>query len=189
MTDLSCSLSASKCNPPTPRTTAKAIRRQLGLKSGRVNVEEVAAQLGVTVDEWRFRGRLQEFQVGNRICVAVGLSDRQRRRLIAHGLGHAVLHDGNVLSMSAEAVDKAEAEAECFAVHLLVDEIDQPADSSRLADYYGVPADLIETHVDPVGRRGQDSNRVAEPARPPPTVPTTPTTTTGWQGGHYDGAA
>ena len=100
----------------------KEIRRELGLR-GRVDAEEVANRLGLDVLMWSFQV-LQEMQVDGAIAVAKRLDASWRRWVIAHAIGHSILHPGNHLWMQehTQLGRRVEREAEEFAGALLVDE-------------------------------------------------------------------
>ena len=135
----------------TVRQKSSEIRARLGL-SGRVDVDWVARQLGIRIDERLFLGqKVNEITIGDRIAVRRQLGPRTRRWAIAHGIGHAVLHAGQgnhvFLNISGQSTDKLEREADEFAQHLLMD-IRQAlhkalGDSNQMAAYYGVPIEKV----------------------------------------------
>ena len=71
---------------------AAALRRKLGLH-GRVDAESVADILGLEVVTWPMEVQ-QELQMGRFIGVAERLDARWRRWVIAHAIGHRLLHTG-----------------------------------------------------------------------------------------------
>lgn len=129
----------------------KELRRELGLR-GRVDAEEVARHLGLEVWQWAFRV-LQEIQVDGVIGVAERLEPSWRRWVIAHAIGHWVLHPGNHLWMQehTQLGRRVEREAEEFAGGLLVDEseaLEQGlVETWDLAEHFGVPEELVRDHV------------------------------------------
>ena len=74
---------------------ALELRRKLGLH-GRVDAEAVANILGLDVVPWPMQVQ-EEIQMGRYIGVAERLDARWRRWVIAHGIGHWLLHPGNHL--------------------------------------------------------------------------------------------
>ena len=71
---------------------AVELRRKLGL-SGRVDAEGVANLLGLVVQPWPLKVQ-EEMQMGHFISVAERLDERWRRWVIAHAIGHRLLHTG-----------------------------------------------------------------------------------------------
>lgn len=129
----------------------KEIRRELGLR-GRVDAEEVANRLGLDVLTWSFQV-LQEMQIDGAIAVAKRLDASWRRWVIAHAIGHSILHPGNHLWMQehTQLGHRVEREAEEFAGALLVDESEaleeglvEPWD---LAEHFGVPEEMVCNHT------------------------------------------
>lgn len=142
------------------RGIAKAAKVVAALNlTGRVNLEQVIRAYGIKIDIIEFRGsNVQEITIGNRIAVRRGLSDRRRRWVIAHGIGHVLLHGkGNHvwLHMNDRRRDRdqEEIEAEAFAHKLLVGDMRVPinrlGEHSELAIYYGVPTEKVSSH--PIG--------------------------------------
>ncbi|MYE06924.1 MAG: ImmA/IrrE family metallo-endopeptidase [Chloroflexi bacterium] len=75
--------------------------------------------------------------------------------MIAHAIGHHLLHPGNHLRMRERGLlsDAVEREAEEFAGALLIDEretlglgISEPR---YVAEYFGVPEEMVRRHVLP----------------------------------------
>lgn len=129
----------------------RELRLELNLR-GRVDAEEVARRLGLEVCEWAFRV-LQEMQIDGVIAVANRLDASWRRWVIAHAIGHWVLHPGNHLWMQEHTLlgRRVEREAEEFAGALLVDESEalgqglfEPWD---LAEHFGVPEEMVRNHT------------------------------------------
>ena len=100
---------------------AEQLRRKLGL-SGRVDAEAVADILGLEVVLWPMEVQ-QEMQMGRFIGVAERLDVRWRRWVIAHAIGHRLLHSGNHLWIRDHTSlgSLYEREAEDFARALLMD--------------------------------------------------------------------
>ena len=126
---------------------AKALRQKLGLQ-GQVDVEAVANILGLTVFLWRLDS-LQELMVDDCIGVAERLAPVWRRWVIAHAVGHRVLHPGNHLWMRlhTDLGNKVEREAEDFAHALLMnaEEATQMGlvHAWEIAEYFGVPEEQV----------------------------------------------
>ncbi len=134
-----------------------ALRRQLGLQ-GQVDAEAVAASLGLIVRRWPF-AVLGEMRLGDYIAVANRLEPDWQRWVIAHAIGHRLLHPGNRLHVLlhpgnhlhvhglANLTDSFEHEADDFARALLVDDEEAIAErltrSSEVAEYFGVPDELV----------------------------------------------
>lgn len=126
---------------------AMDLRRKLGLR-GQVDVEAVANILGLTVLPLKL-GTLQELMVDDCVGVAVRLTPEWKRWVIAHAVGHRVLHPGNHLwmRMHTELGNRVEREAEDFAHALLIDP--REATQMRLvqvweiAEHFGVPAEQV----------------------------------------------
>ena len=128
--------------------SAKKLRTRLGLK-GRVNVESIAAQLGLHIDERVFLGsKVREITIDNGIAVEVRLGRRGRRWVIAHGIGHILLHGQHTnhvwLNLRNEPINRFEREAETFTYGLMLDYRQAlhkgPGENLDLATYCGIPA-------------------------------------------------
>ena len=122
-------------------------RRELGLR-GRVDAEAVAGHLGLEVFSWPFQV-LQELQIESSIAVAERLDASWRRWVVAHAIGHKLLHPGNHFWMYGRILlgHRVEQEAEEFAGALLVDEdeaLEQGLVHPReVAEYFGVPEEMV----------------------------------------------
>lgn len=126
---------------------AMGLRRKLGLR-GQVDAGAVANILGLTVFPLKL-STLQELMVDDCIGVADRLTSEWRRWVIAHAIGHKVLHPGNHLWMRMHTGlgGKVEREAEDFAHALLLD-AEEALDEGftevwEIAEYFGVPEELI----------------------------------------------
>ena len=73
----------------------RELRRNLGLR-GQVDVDAVANILGLEVVSWPFE-KLDEMMLGDVIGVSPRLDSRWRRWVVAHAMGHGLLHPGNHL--------------------------------------------------------------------------------------------
>lgn len=125
---------------------AKVLRRQLQLR-GRVDAEEVASILGMEVVPWPMRVQ-EEVQMGRYIGVAQRLDPPWRRWVIAHAIGHRLLHMGNHLWIRdhTRLGSLFEREAEDFARALLMD-VDEAMEEGlselwEVAEHFGVPEEM-----------------------------------------------
>lgn len=123
------------------------LRRRLGLR-GQVDAEAVANRMGLEVWTWPL-STLDEMLNEGSIAVAQRLGPGWRRWVIAHALGHQLLHPGNHLWMRAHTLlgNRVEREAEEFAGALLMDGREAAArglaGSWEVADYFGVPEEMV----------------------------------------------
>ncbi len=124
------------------------IRRALGLR-GQVDAEAVARVLGFSIER-RPLLVLEEMRVGDYIMVADRLEPWWQRWVVAHAIGHCVLHPGNHHWIRRHTDDLAHAferEAEDFAYGLLVDpaeEAEEGLNSSwEVAKHFGVPIEVL----------------------------------------------
>ncbi len=128
------------------RRKAEQLRRRLKL-SGRVDAEAVANILGLEVVPWPL-GVQEEMQMDRYIGVAERLGPRWRRWVIAHAVGHRLLHSGNHLWIRdhTNLSGLFEREAEDFARALLMDADEAMAEGLselwEVADHFGVPQEM-----------------------------------------------
>ena len=114
---------------------------------------------------------LQEMQAGGVIATARRLDAHWRRWVIAHAVGHHLLHPGNHLQMRRQGLpgDAVEREAEEFAGALLVDTreaFDLGLTGPReVAAYFGVPEEMVRLYVLPEPRVSGGTE--AHPTRAP----------------------
>lgn len=121
--------------------------------------EEIANILNITIIKKRFNStRTKGFYKkasGKKFIVVNSLLDEFSQKIvIAHELGHALLHSSKLTQYIREYTlfprGKVEIEANRFAAELLIDEkeIDKlylkELCLNQLANYYGVPVQLIE---------------------------------------------
>ena len=131
----------------------RALRQDLGLR-GRVDAEAVAVDLGLEVRLWPLEV-LMEMQMDCVVAVAERLDPEWRRWVIAHAIGHRLLHPGNhlVLSKHTDLTHRFEREAEDFAHALLIDEgealLEGLSHSWEVAEHFGVPDELIQLQRPP----------------------------------------
>ena len=125
---------------------AAALRRKLGLH-GRVDAETVANMVGLEVVPWPLEVQ-EEMQMGLYIGVAERLDPRWRRWVIAHAIGHRLLHSGNHLWIRDHTSLGGiyEREAEDFARALLMDVAEAMAQGLselwEVAEHFGVPEEM-----------------------------------------------
>ena len=130
------------------RAQRKAVdlRKKLGLH-GRVDAESVANMVGLEVVPWTLEVQ-QELQMGRFIGVAERLDARWRRWVIAHAIGHRLLHTGNHLWIRDHTSlgGLFEREAEDFARALLMDVAEAMAEGLselwEVAEHFGVPEEM-----------------------------------------------
>ena len=129
------------------QSRAVKLRQQLGLR-GQVDAEAVANLVGLVVKPWPLKVQ-EEIQMGHFIGVAERLSPRWRRWVIAHAVGHKLMHPGNHLWIRNHTGlgGRFEREAEDFARALLTD-ADEAAEAGlrevwEVADYFGVPQEMV----------------------------------------------
>lgn len=83
----------------------------------------IAEHENIDVLEQDLSGRLTELYFGDYIILNKKLTSSQKKRYLAHALGHHFLHAGNYLFFHENrtfANDKEESQAEEFAAHLLI---------------------------------------------------------------------
>lgn len=103
---------------------ARAIRRRYRLRRPG-DLDRVLAHQHLTVESWRFAGRVQEAIIGDVIGIAETVQDpRAVRELAAHALGHHLMHKGNQIGMLARGDDVVpwqwEQQAWAFAYELFM---------------------------------------------------------------------
>ena len=129
------------------QSRAVKLRQQLGLR-GQVDAEAVANMVGLVVKPWPLKVQ-EEIQMGHFIGVAERLDPQWRRWVIAHAVGHKLMHPGNHLWIRNHTGlgGRFEREAEDFARALLTD-ADEAAEAGlrevwEVADYFGVPQEMV----------------------------------------------
>lgn len=113
---------------------------RIAAKYGVDNLDTIAERLGVTVYDLLETGRLKELYLPNLKSIALrpGMPLHERRFVLAHGLGHHVLHregtardflmyhaagKGSSSPLDQSEFAKLENEADLFASYLLVPEV------------------------------------------------------------------
>jgi len=85
----------------------------------------IADELGICVLEEELTGRLREIYFGDSIVIRIDLSPEEKREVLAHALGHHLMHLGNPLAMQKRVYsfgNHHEHQADAFAACLLVPE-------------------------------------------------------------------
>ena len=103
------------------RTKAAELWREYGL-SAPVDLRRLTRALGLRVIEFPFRGRVKEAIIDGVIGVRPQLSRAEFRWLVAHAMGHHLLHVGTSFYLESwqwASRAKAERQAEEFAAWLL----------------------------------------------------------------------
>ncbi len=119
-----------------------------------VNMEDVLGKEGCEVVEWSFASPVREVKRGRWVGMAHGLDQPEARYLMAHALGHHLLHCGNQLwfrEWQQASTRRQEREADEFAAHILIPEGDLARvgtlDTWEIAERFGVPEELARRRV------------------------------------------
>lgn len=113
----------------------------------------VADKLGLAVLEEDLEGRLREVYFGDSIVIRRDLPSSEKRELVAHAIGHHLLHAGNHLSMQRRVYSFGnyhERQANVFAAYLLVaaeelvGALRTNASCSEIAEQFGVTEELAD---------------------------------------------
>jgi Zn-dependent peptidase ImmA (M78 family) len=87
------------------------------------DLDQIAQSLGLNVIPQKMEGRLREFYFSGSIVIREDLSNRELRELVAHAIGHHLLHAGNHLAMQKRIYSFGnyhEKQANVFAACLLM---------------------------------------------------------------------
>lgn len=87
------------------------------------DLDQIAESLGLNVIPQKMEGRLREFYFRGSIVISADLSPREKRELVAHAIGHHLLHAGNHLAMQKRIYSFGnyhEKQANVFAACLLM---------------------------------------------------------------------
>ena len=87
------------------------------------DLDSITESLGLNVIPQKMEGRLREFYFSGSIVISESLSNRERRELVAHAIGHHLLHAGNHLAMQKRIYSFGnyhEKQANVFAACLLL---------------------------------------------------------------------
>lgn len=130
---------------------AEEIRREYG-----TDLDTIAESLGLSVIGEKLEGRLTEFYVPGSIVVNSELSNRKKRELVAHAIGHHLLHAGNHLAMQKRIYSFGnyhEKQANVFAACLLMPHAELSrfiSDRSRIdeiANHFQVQEELVRLRL------------------------------------------
>lgn len=133
-------------------------------KANRINdnfgtdLDAVTDSLGLVVIYEKLAGRLREVYIreSDSIVIRSDLSNREKRELVAHAIGHHLLHAGNHLSMQKRIYSFGnyhEKQADVFAACLLIplsSLMRLMADRSRIdeiAEYFQVREELVQLRL------------------------------------------
>jgi len=131
---------------------ARQLHRRYPGISFPVDMETLALAEGCEVIDWPFLKPVKEVKQGRFIGLAEHLDEKERRYLIAHAMGHHLLHVGNQLSFwQKTTLHKTEREAEECAAHILMPEEELARVSDlpfwEIAEHFGVPEELVGKRV------------------------------------------
>lgn len=120
------------------------------------DLDEIAESLGLSVIPEKLEGRLTEFYVPGSIVINEKLSEEQKRELVAHAIGHHLLHAGNHLAMQKRIYSFGnyhEKQANVFAACLLMPLRDLARFISgrsridEIAEYFQVREELVRLRL------------------------------------------
>jgi Zn-dependent peptidase ImmA (M78 family) len=134
---------------------AKELHRQHpGLSRPPVDVEKLAEDEGLEWMHWPFKGSVVEAKQGRYIGIAEQVEGAQQRYLIAHALGHHLMHAGNQLSFYHQQfgiLGREECEADTCAAHILIPEEELEKlgylEVWEIAEHFDVPEELARQRV------------------------------------------
>ena len=114
-----------------------------------LDMEWLAGVEGCECINWPFIEPVKEVKQGNWIGIARGLGLPERRFLIAHALGHHLMHCGNQLTFRAwqkSSLRQQENNADCCAAHILMPEDRviglEHFSLEEIAEHFGVPEEM-----------------------------------------------
>jgi len=130
-------------------------RRHPGLSHPPVNVEALAEAEGLEWMRWPFKGSVVEAKQGRYIGVAEQVEGAQQRYLIAHAVGHHLMHVGNQLSFYHQQFGvrgREEREADTCAAHVLMPEEELGKVIAymtvwEIAEHFDVPVELAQLRI------------------------------------------
>jgi len=117
------------------------------------DVTLITEELGLSVIEEDLEGRLREVYFGDSIVIRRDLPEAEKRELIAHAIGHHLLHAGNHLAMQNRVYSFGnyhERQANVFVAFLLMpekeleDRLYEGIATAELADAFEVNESLAE---------------------------------------------
>ena len=120
-----------------------------------LDMEWLAGVEGCECISWPFIAPVKEVKQGNWIGIAQGLGLPERQFLIAHALGHHLMHCGNQLTFRAwqhSTRRQQENDADCCAAHILMPEEElikvEHLPMWEIIEYFGVPEELCQKRMD-----------------------------------------
>lgn len=120
------------------------------------DLDQIAESLGLVIIYEKMTGRMKEFYVRGTIVIRADLSQREKRELIAHAIGHHIFHAGNHLSMQRRIYSFGnyhERQANIFAAVLLMptDEFLRSLNTKprmdEIADCFRVTEELVRLRI------------------------------------------
>lgn len=119
-----------------------------------LDMEWLASVEGCECITWPFIEPVKEVKQGRWIGIALELDITERRFLIAHALGHHLMHCGNQLtfcSWQKSSLRQQENNADCCAAHILMPEEElikvENLPLCEIIEYFGVPEDLCQKRM------------------------------------------
>lgn len=112
----------------------------------------ITRELGLLVLEEELTGRLREVYFGDAIVIRSDLTTAEKRELVAHAIGHHLLHAGNHFAMQKRIYsfgNRHEKQANAFAAWLLIpdDRLEQEllwaSQIAELAEIFDVTEELM----------------------------------------------
>ncbi len=120
------------------------------------DLDQIADSLGLNVVPQKMEGRLREFYFSGSVVINEKLSNREKRELIAHAIGHHLLHAGNHLAMQKRIYSFGnyhEKQANVFAACLLMpledlaSFIENRSRIDEIANHFQVREDLVRLRL------------------------------------------
>jgi hypothetical protein len=115
-----------------------------------IDIELLAKVNGCEIIEWPFLRPVKEVKQGRWIGLAKDLDTSEQRYLVAHAIGHHLLHCGNQLSFQkwqGLTQHRQEREADEFAARVLMPDDDLSSMIGtpiwEMAEHFGVPEELV----------------------------------------------
>lgn len=118
------------------------------------NPYEIAKDLNIEVCDWDLgsvRGYYFKYNRIKMIFLNAELPDHLKRFVLAHEIGHAVMHPNSCtpfLQTTFWSIDKLETEANKFAAELIINDLDLMEHweytVGEWAMFYGLPREIIE---------------------------------------------
>ena len=120
------------------------------------DLDQIADSLGLNVVPQKMEGRLREFYFSGSVVINENLSNREKRELIAHAVGHHLLHAGNHLAMQKRIYSFGnyhEKQANVFAACLLMpledlaSFIENRSRIDEIANHFQVREELVRLRI------------------------------------------